>query len=429
MSLATVKYAAGSALLAPSGHTGHPSSPVHSLSASAFRGPAPTLAAAPRPVLTHAAASSGDMLPAYMTPEGARGGVLPIKNAASLLESLTSAFDESPRLGRRRDPPNWEAATQQVSSLGDQLSAHARDYIALLAESSTSAGGMQRHMIKMLARAVGDGVKVVGFLHDPLNPIKDELAKGGARQLIQKTGDALKSFDVTGNSVSSLSSVDDFYLPPHGQRIAAAETDPDNAVNPVHARLLSLLLSAILSGVVSSVDVAGAFPDLPAVFGGGGGPQVEQTVALNTAANTSGSSGAATTSAIASPFASASQAVRDASVVPAPAGQGFINRRFTIGAVLSLEQAPSVRVLASAQSLARAHSGAEAGLSAASMATGTAMRLMRADARIMGAPDLDNVLDSVLETINESLDEADGKPKRKESGGDDGDGAEEADER
>lgn len=226
----------------------------------------------------------------------------------------------------------------------DSMPEWTRSYMSLLAESSTS-GNMQRHLAKFLASSAANTAKFVGFLHDPLNPLTGHLANTGSEMLLNKH--------------SQLMSMDDSCLP----------SDP----NPMHGKMLSLMLSMVLSGAISETGLGDALPslgDLP-LFSNG---MSELTQELQSKVG------------IASIFAADPiSSLRSASA-------------------LSMQRAPSV--LASS-AMGRAQSGMDAMFGAGGMASSTVMKLLRADSKHMVLPDLGNVLETVLDSVNESIDDGD----------------------
>jgi len=243
-------------------------------------------------------------------------------------------------------------------------------------------------------------LQAICFLHDPLNPLTGEVAKKGADM-------ALRSVDAARSSVASVSSIDDFDV----HDVLNAPED----VNPAHSRLLALLLSMILSGAVSATGVgdavgSAALMAAQAVVP----PDVVRAISAAAGQANDADAGAVETQSeqVVSPFASYSigqlqpqQPTGSGGAVPLTQGQAQASdgpqRRLV--AALSLQRAPSLAPALSA-GLAHAASG-EAGLAGAmGMAASTAMRVLRADARL-GMADLDNVVESVLDSINETLDE------------------------
>lgn len=250
---------------------------------------------------------------------------------------------------------NAEDLFAPLARSSEPLPEWAQSYVSLLAETTTTAGGMQRHLLRMMAK----GAKALSIAHDPLNPLTGALASRGSSYLMKH---------------SPLRSMDD----------SCAECPPPE-VNPMHGRALSLLLSMLMSGAISAAGiqatdvVASAFPQLASMPGMPGA----NTTELFSATPFGGT--AAQHSAIAAQAAATTTSL----------------------AADVMQRAPSLGIQGSL-SLARAPSaGIEAVIGGAGgMATSTAMKLLRADSKF-GVPGLDNVLDSVLDSINESMDDGD----------------------
>lgn len=275
--------------------------------------------------------------------------------------------------------------------------------MSLLADSTTSPGAMQRHLVRLLAHGASGATKAAQFITDPLDPVKGILAHRGSDLILRSACAAKMAVEKPAGTdaaawnpsptptVDSVSSGTDWDLP-WARRVASgmiARTlsmdDLDHQrckdVNPWHGRLLSLLLSMLMSGATS-----------------GGWSAMDSLLPADL------------------PFLPA-QAVATLASTAAPSAAPFS----TDLAVSALQSAPSLRTSpslaqASAVSLMARHSlsmvragsvshEADGVVGVGGMAMSTAMRMLRADSKHVVIPDLGNFLDSVLDTVIDSMDE------------------------
>lgn len=215
-------------------------------------------------------------------------------------------------------------------------------------------------------------------MHDPLNPLTGALAHNGSELLLKHH--PIKSMDDT--CTSSLCSAPDAQHP--------------EGINPMHERMLSLLLSFLMSGVISSTGISDALPwglQTP-LSGGSSGTEVSLHLPSSGPDNTSAAP------VTYSPFWT-SQAAAAANVSAASAKSAIVHQRASISCAIQqtmMETAPSlgrslsasaggtVPSLHAALSIGRAASlarqtsggGVEAVLASTSMATSTFMKMLRA---------------------------------------------------
>lgn len=105
-------------------------------------------------------------------------------------------------------------------------------YLQLLAESSTSTGSMQRHLLHLVARGAADTQKLQQLIFEPIDGVADVVADHTSVQLLQRMHRHGRTSDCGAATTSTTSTTDDV------------------KVNPIQGKVLSLLLSGMMSGLV-----------------------------------------------------------------------------------------------------------------------------------------------------------------------------------
>lgn len=141
------------------------------------------------------------------------------------------------------------------------LSPTAAGYLSLLADSTTSQGGMSKHLVKIMAQGAGWACKM-----DVLDTVADLVADAGTEKLVDmmkkppgkcsgwaKLRAAVRSAIMFKAAGKSCTTRDDSTLQPD--------------LHPAHLRALKVLVSVIMSGAISSA-VHAVTPDAHGIGGG-----------------------------------------------------------------------------------------------------------------------------------------------------------------
>ncbi|GAX76798.1 hypothetical protein CEUSTIGMA_g4244.t1 [Chlamydomonas eustigma] len=272
------------------------------------------------------------------------------------------------------------------------MSERAHAYLSLLAESTTTPGAIQKHLIRLIAKGASSANKAAGFIQNPLDSIEDVIADVGSELLLKQLQ---KNYNSSSDTTTAFRPEADYADPAsdnlmrhsHAHKPGANWTKlrravlgvgcfkhilktrddsclPSPAVNPIHGKALSLVLSVMMSSVTSTVIAQGT----PAI-----GTSVDlHQFNLNIASE-----------AISRPISAISE-----SHIAESTGTNFCK---------SFQRAPSITIRSAA-------SGSEGMASMGGMAASTAMKMLRADSK-RGADfiDLDKIFGTVLDTVPEAV--------------------------
>lgn len=162
---------------------------------------------------------------------------------------------------------------------------HAKPYMSLLRESTTSQSQMQGHILRLFARGAVDCAKVARLMRDPCGGITDICLDTGCHMLMKNmhqntaASDHVQDHGSPDNVISQANSQSPGSDGEHSSSVSRrslspwsvlrlsvlgtscfkkckAKDDssvPDNSVHPLHSKALSLMLSIMMSGASGSL--------------------------------------------------------------------------------------------------------------------------------------------------------------------------------